>query len=73
MEALQMLKFWLKKERLNFTKGWSTSQVEMLRIDTADGILSRLAAAIGDRNVDEAITTIAAEEGDGIADVVDIY
>lgn len=29
MEALQMLKFMLKKERLNFTKGWSTPKEAM--------------------------------------------
>ncbi|KIJ21094.1 hypothetical protein PAXINDRAFT_56100, partial [Paxillus involutus ATCC 200175] len=30
MEALQMLKFFLKKDHLDFTKGWATSQKEML-------------------------------------------
>ncbi|KAG2053898.1 hypothetical protein BDR06DRAFT_971978 [Suillus hirtellus] len=29
MEALQMIKFLLKKERLDFTKGWATSQKDM--------------------------------------------
>ncbi len=29
MEALQLLKFLLKKERLNFTQGWSTSEAAM--------------------------------------------
>lgn len=29
MEALQLLKFALKKEHLNFTKGWSTSEAAM--------------------------------------------
>jgi hypothetical protein len=29
MEALQLLKFLLKKECLNFTHGWSTSEVAM--------------------------------------------
>lgn len=29
MEALQLLKFTLKKERLNFTKGWATSEAIM--------------------------------------------
>lgn len=29
MEALQMTKFALKKERLHFTKGWSASQKDM--------------------------------------------
>jgi len=35
MEALQMLKFHLKKRRLSFTQGWVTSEKEML--DDADG------------------------------------
>jgi hypothetical protein len=29
MEALQMVKFSLKKERLNFTEGWQASQKDM--------------------------------------------
>lgn len=29
MEALQIVKFLLKKERLNFTEGWAASQKEM--------------------------------------------
>ena len=29
MEALQMTKFFLKKERLGFTQGWITSEKEM--------------------------------------------
>jgi len=35
MEALQMLKFHLKKRCLSFTQGWVTSEKEML--DDADG------------------------------------
>jgi len=35
MEALQMLKFHLKKRRLSFTQGWVTSEKKML--DDADG------------------------------------
>jgi len=30
MEALQMLKFHLKKEQLDFTKGWMTSEKQMV-------------------------------------------
>ena len=30
MEALQMLKFHLKKERLNFTQGWTTTEKQMI-------------------------------------------
>jgi hypothetical protein len=29
MEALQLLKFMLKKQRLNFIKGWATPEVAM--------------------------------------------
>ena len=29
MEALQLLKFWLKKERLSFTAGWTMSESAM--------------------------------------------
>jgi len=35
MEALQMLKFHLRKERLNFTKGWTMSDKQMVN-DTSD-------------------------------------
>jgi hypothetical protein len=35
MEALQMLKFCLKKDRLNFTAGWITSEKDMID-DTAE-------------------------------------
>ena len=31
MEALQMVKFILKKERLNFTSGWMTSEANMTK------------------------------------------
>lgn len=36
MEALQMLKFQLKKERLHFTKNWLTTEKEMMK-DGSDG------------------------------------
>jgi hAT family C-terminal dimerisation region len=32
MEALQLLKFSLKKERLNFMAGWPTSEMAMSRV-----------------------------------------
>ena len=34
MEALQLLKFLLKRERLNFVHGWSTSEVAMSGVRT---------------------------------------
>jgi hypothetical protein len=38
MEALQMLKFHLKKERLNFTAAWMTTETQMVD-DSPDGDL----------------------------------
>jgi hAT family C-terminal dimerisation region len=32
MEALQLLKFSLKKERLNFMNGWATSEADMSEV-----------------------------------------
>ena len=43
MEALQLLKFSIKKERLNFMNGWSTSEVAMCGLPkTTDVPLSSL-------------------------------
>lgn len=78
MEALQMLKFFLKKDRLDFTKGWATSQKDMFTdIDDED-----LLAAIVDgkvsgeelsQAVDDVIGAIADDEGDEISDVPEVY
>ena len=42
MEALQMLKFHLKKERLNFTKGWVTSEKLMVDDHPDEDLLAKL-------------------------------
>lgn len=42
MEALQMLKFYLKKERLNFTEGWLTSEKEMSVTEPEEDLLKKL-------------------------------
>ena len=42
MEALQMLKFSLRKERLDFTTGWKTSEKEMKDDDAEEDLLQRL-------------------------------
>ena len=38
MEALQMLKFALKKERLNFMRGWSASESSMREQDPVESV-----------------------------------
>jgi hAT family C-terminal dimerisation region len=42
MEALQMLKYSLKKERLNFMEGWQTSEAVMSGVPVSTGDLSSL-------------------------------
>ena len=49
MEALQMMKFFLKKEHLNFMHEWATAQQEMLSETIDDDLL----AVIVDTNVVE--------------------
>jgi len=49
MEALQILKHLLKKERLNFMKGWSTSEAAMSGMPKATGDLGSL--LVDDPNV----------------------
>jgi hypothetical protein len=49
MEALQLLKFALKKEHLNFIDGWATSEVAMSGVPQAtDNLLGSL--FVGDTN-----------------------
>jgi hypothetical protein len=42
MEALQMLKFYLKKERLNFTNAWITPDTDMLHDEPDEDLLHLL-------------------------------
>jgi hypothetical protein len=42
MESLQMLKFALKKARLDFTAGWITSEIDMQEQDSEDDLLAAL-------------------------------
>jgi hypothetical protein len=78
MEALQMLKFFLKKDRLDFTKGWATSQKEMLTdVDDEDLLASIVAANLaGDaltEAVDDVIGAIADDEGDETPDIPEVF
>jgi hypothetical protein len=77
VEALQMLKFALKKERLNFTKGWGSSQKDMLwsevpyNADTVDILAS---FANGDSSaVDTLLSTVSEQELDNIPDQAEIF
>jgi hypothetical protein len=47
MKALQMLKFYLKKERLNFTQSWVTPELQMTEDDLDEDLLGNLLRDIG--------------------------
>lgn len=73
-----MLKFFLKKDRLDFTKGWATSQKEMLTdVDDEDLLASIVAANLaGDaltEAVDDVIGAIADDEGDETPDIPEVF
>ena len=75
MEALQMLKFWLKKDRLHFTQQWITSEKDMVYDEDTEDALARLTTAEGSLNdaMVQAIDAIASAEGDTVPDHVQLY
>ena len=58
MEALQMLKFSYKKERLNFTAGWTTSIRDMTRDKQPEQLLAEVA-----KGQDDAADSLLGEWG----------
>jgi hypothetical protein len=70
MEALQMVKFRLKKDRLNFTRGWVTSQ-KLLLDDEPDELGTHDMSAQHDP-LDRILAMIMQEEGDGVPDAVEL-
>jgi hypothetical protein len=65
MEALQMYKFYLKKERLNFTANWSTTEKQQTVDDPGEDGENLLPQLLKDdsRNIlDRIIQTIASYE-----------
>jgi hypothetical protein len=78
MEALQMYKFSLKKERLNFTKGWASSEKDMLyemALSNAEPVdhLASIADAVDGRTYDSILDIIADDECDDIPDIATVY
>lgn len=60
MEALQLLKFSLKKERLNFMKGWSTSDAAMEEVPKQTGdLLGSLFSDNPDSAMDKILLTFS--------------
>jgi len=61
MEALQMLKFHLRKERLNFTKGWMTSEKQMVNDTPDEDLLAGLLKGDFQDKLDKAVKSIMDE------------
>ncbi|KAG1779918.1 hypothetical protein EV702DRAFT_1194673 [Suillus placidus] len=74
MEVLQMVKFSLKKERLNFTKGWAAPQWAMETVMVSDNGSNELLAPVSSRPTDDShayeavLRAIAEHECDDIDD-----
>jgi hypothetical protein len=63
MEALQMLKYYLKKESLSFTEGWSLDEEELIKDapeedllhklvnDNSQNTMDRVMRSLGDYNI----------------------
>lgn len=56
MEALQLLKFTLKKQRLNFIDGWATPEVAMVEELKAGSDLGSLLTGDSDGAMDKILT-----------------
>ena len=61
MEALQILKFYLKKERLNFTAGWETSEEAMSVVRKASHSLADALGVYDAEDRDARLDTILNE------------
>jgi hypothetical protein len=62
MEALQMLKFQLRKERLDFMTGWKTLREEMIDDDPEEDILQKVLLGNFQDNLDSVIQAIDKDE-----------
>ena len=57
-----MLKFHLKKARLNFTQAWMTSEKQMLKDDPDDDLLAKLLQGNFQDDLDQVIQSINHDE-----------
>ena len=62
MEALQMLKFHLKKDRLNFTQNWLTPEKHMTEDDPDEDLLRHLLQGNFQDGLDQVIQSINSHE-----------
>jgi len=64
MEALQMLKFALKKARLNFTDGWITPEKVMREREPEEDLLAALLGTNGEDVLDRIIQDFGDDDSD---------
>jgi hypothetical protein len=62
MEALQMFKFYLKKERLNFTAAWITTERQMVDNGPDGDLLAKLLDGDFQDGLDHIIQSINKDE-----------
>ena len=62
METLQMLKFHLRKERLNFTAAWATPDKQMVEDDPDVDLLAKLLRGDYQDQLDQVIQSINDDE-----------
>jgi hypothetical protein len=67
MEALQMLKFYFKKEWLNFTKDWAITEGEMVENHQEEDLLAKLFEGNYQDGLDRVLHAINGEEDWGAA------
>ena len=66
MEALQMLKFYFKKERLNFTSGWAVTEKEMMEVEQELDLLAKLFEGNYQDGLDRVLHAINGDELEGL-------
>lgn len=64
MEALQLLKFSLKKQRLDFMHGWATSEAAMRVPQQTDDLLGTLFSDNADSVMDNILNTFSSYDCD---------
>jgi hypothetical protein len=62
MEALQMVKFHLKQNRLNFTDAWITQEKEMIEDRPDDDLLKKLLVGDFQDGLDRAMQSISNDQ-----------
>ncbi|KAF8124216.1 hypothetical protein EV363DRAFT_1299924 [Boletus edulis] len=73
IQASTMLKFWLKKDRLNFTKDWITPQKDMAFDEDDDDLLAQLFSTMNVSTLDDILSAIARVEGDNVSSATVIF